>query len=59
MTEVNTAYLTARETMKRVLQMPEAERKTVLDMMRGAVAISDLYNTQATSHQQTAERPGA
>ena len=54
MAETNTAYLEARETMKRVLRMPEAERKTVLDMLRGAIAISDLYTAR---EQLTAARP--
>lgn len=45
MAENTQAYIEARETLTQVLQMPEAERKTVLDMMRGAVAISDLYTT--------------
>lgn len=58
MTETNAAYLEARETMKRVFRMPEEERKTVLDMMRGAIAISDLYSRGETATPQ-AQRPGA
>lgn len=45
MAETNAAYIEARETMKQVLQMPEAERKAVLDMMGGALTISDLYSS--------------
>lgn len=56
MTENNTAYLEARETMKRVLRMPEAERKTVLDMIRGAIVISDLYAAQTAQVWQAEER---
>jgi len=58
MTETNAAYLEARETMKRVFQMPEEERKTVLSMLRGAVVISDLYSGGETATPQ-AQRPGA
>lgn len=58
MAETNTAYLEARETMKRVLRMPEAERKTVLDMLRGAIAISDLY-TARPQPAQAGERESA
>lgn len=51
MTETNTTYTEAQEIIRRVLQMPEAERKTILDMMRGAVAISDLYAVQITQNK--------
>ena len=49
-------YTEAREPMQLVLQMPEAERKTILNMMRGAVAISDLYRQE---RQEARERVGA
>lgn len=52
------AYEAARETMRSIFKMPEAERKTVLDMMRGAVAISELY-AASKRQEEAAARPSA
>lgn len=43
MSETSAAYIEAKKTMEKVLQLPEAERRVILDMMRGALTISDLY----------------
>lgn len=50
-----TTYATAQETLKRVLQMPEPERRAVLNMMRGAAAISELYTAQDRKERQEKE----
>lgn len=50
-----TTYATAQETMKRVLQMPEPERRAVLSMMRGAAAISELYSVQGRKERAEKE----
>lgn len=54
MENAKTLYAECKDTLKAVRRLPEEEQRSLLNMLRGAVVISDLYAAQGK-----AERPGA
>ncbi len=54
MENAKTLYAECKDTLKAVRRLPEEEQRSLLNMLRGAVVISDLYD-----QERKAERPSA
>lgn len=58
MAVTKTQYANAKETLEAVQHLPVEAQRTILNMLHGAIAISDLY-TAHTAQEHPAERPSA
>lgn len=58
MTVTQTEYANAKSLMERIQRLPQENQQTIMNMLTGAVAISEMYR-DANSGGQSEARPGA
>lgn len=57
MTVTQMQYTTAKEMFEEVQRLPTEAQDTILKMLHGAIAISDMYTRQRLTAQAPEERP--
>ena len=58
MTVTKTQYANAKETLEAVQRLPVEAQRTILNMLHGAIVISDMYSMN-TQPQPPDTRPSA